>query len=52
MTTHSKQEVSDNTLKKVEHYSSRKVYKESRSQMIKLEEWRETRLSINKDLAN
>jgi hypothetical protein len=28
------------------------VYKESRSRRIKLEEWREARLSLNKDLTN
>jgi hypothetical protein len=28
------------------------VYKESRSRMIKLEEWREVRLSLNKNLSN
>jgi hypothetical protein len=38
VTTHSKQEVSDNTLKKGERYSSIKVYKKSRSRMIKLRE--------------
>jgi hypothetical protein len=42
----------DNTLKKGEHYSSKTVYKESKSRMIKLGEWREVRLSLNKDLAN
>jgi hypothetical protein len=58
VTTHSKQKVSDNTLKKGEHYSSRKLSTIAqkqitiRSRKIKLGEQREVRLSLNNDLAN
>jgi hypothetical protein len=51
VTIHSKRWVTTHS-RKCEHYSSRKVYKKSRSQRIKLREWRETRLSLNKNLAN
>jgi hypothetical protein len=52
--------MSDNTLKKCEWQHTQErwalkfktVYKNSRSRRIKLEEWRETRLSLNKNFAS
>jgi hypothetical protein len=66
VTTHSKREwqhtqnVSDNTLKtRSEHYSSKRSWAQQlkrmfsrRSRRIKLGEYKEARLSLNKDLAN